>query len=151
MQVTYKTPQTEDGRVTAVTRDTDGKLLIDLEFHLSRDFRDRVQGRTEHILFAARSRIARLGINIHPLTKTPEISGHRAYLKAGVQTLVSSYGIEKFLGDLILPGLLAGRLVFCDPERRLTSEQVFEAYTQNAYQLPARFSIDSFGRITLQP
>jgi predicted Rossmann-fold nucleotide-binding protein len=150
MLVTYKTPQTEDGRVTAVTRDTDGNLLIDLEFTLPSYFRDRIQGRGEHILFAARSRIARLGINIQPTARTVEVAGSRAYLRARVQTFVSSYGIARYLDQLFLPGLLAGRLVFCDPERRLTSEQVYEAYAEHAFQLPARFSIDSLGRVTLQ-
>jgi predicted Rossmann-fold nucleotide-binding protein len=151
MLVTYKTPQTEDGRITAVTRDTDGKLLIDLEFSLPSYFRERIQGHTAQIIFAARSRIARLGINIQPTARAPEISGSKAYLRARVQTFISSYGIEPLLEQLFLPGLLAGRLVFCDPERRLTSEQVYEAYTQHAFQLPARFSIDSRGRVTLQP
>jgi len=150
MFTTYRAPQTEDGCITEVQHAPRGGLLLQVEFQLDREFLDELDGRRDGIQFAARSRIARLGIDIRPRGK-PEIEGDRATLLVTARAAVASYQLHELLEKVFLPDLPVGRLVYCKPERRLTSEQAFQAYTDNDFKLPAAFSIDADGRFSIQP
>lgn len=150
MYVTYQAPQTEDGRIVEVCKRSDAELLIQAEFELPEALRDKVGEPDMEVQFSSRSRIARLGIDILPEGEI-QFEGKVALLTAVVRSVVASYGIEELLERVFLRGLRVGRLVFCDRRRRLTSSEIYEEYSRNAFKLPAAFSIDSAGRFTIQP
>ncbi len=146
----YIAPQTPDGRITAVRPGESGGVGIDIAFPVSPAFRAQIQGREAEVIFAARSRIARLGIDVAP---TSELAwdGDRLCLAAEVTCSVPAYGVEPFLAGVLKPGVRVGRLVFCPAERRLGSDEVDRALLENELQLPAAYSIDYEGRFRIRP
>ena len=143
-------PESKDGRIIDVQPDGDQRLMIRIEFPLWRSFRELAPQHSDHIRFAARSRLARLGIDISPVGGI-ELEEDRAYLNASVRAVISSYNIGHLLKGVFLRDLLVGRLTICPPEARLSSEQLYEAYSGHAFQLPADFSIASDGMFTIHP
>jgi hypothetical protein len=55
------------------------------------------------------------------------------------------------LKDYFTEGLPVGRLVFCDPDALLTSDQVLEAIDKAELKLPASTTISSHGNIVIAP
>ena len=145
----YVTPQTDDGWVTKVEPGPGKSLAIEIEFPITPDFLDQVKDRLPEIVFASRSRLARLGIDVRPTT-TLVRDGAAIRMSASVQAIIRAYGIDKHLTSLVLTGLKVGRLVFCPRERRLSSEQVYQEVIDHNLQLPASFSIDSEGRFNIR-
>ncbi len=143
----FYTPQTEDGRATSVANDAPGRLTLDVEFPVSAEFASRAAGDHQNVRFVPRSRIARLGISIaaaSPIT----FSEGRAFIRATADAVVTEYEIEPILIQLLLPGVEVGRLVYCDPAKRLSAEQVYAASLNHEFQLPAHFTIDNNGDVT---
>jgi len=145
----YVTPQTDDGWVTKVAAGPKGLLSIDVEFPVSPEFLDQVKDRLPELVFASRSRLARLGIEVRPVTPL-ERDGKALRMSATVQSVIKGYNVAQHLPELVLQGLKVGRLVFCPEERRLSSEKVYDEVVAHALQLPASFSIDREGRFNIQ-
>ncbi len=145
----YVTPQTDDGWVTKVEAGPGKLLSIDVEFPVSIEFLDQVKDRLPELVFASRSRLARLGIEVRPVTPLQR-DGKALRMSATVQSVIRGYPVAQHLPDLVLQGLKVGRLVFCPEERRLSSEKVYEEVVAHALQLPASFSIDREGRFNIQ-
>ena len=150
MLIRYETPETDDGRVVSVDHTADGLINVELHFNIPDSFRERSDRLWEHVRFVTRSRLARLGINVRPVAPL-KIGGGSASLRATVDALVQSYPVKKYLSRLIVSGLRVGRLVLCDPARRLTGDAVYQATIDHAFQLPAPVSIDAEGRVTIRP
>lgn len=150
MTFVFQAPHTEDGRIVDVSHDGNGRMQFVAEFNLGDDFLRRVDGRIEEVEFAARSRIARLGIDIVPEGDIT-VRGNTARMHASARAVVRAYRVEDFLRDVFLPGVAVGRLVFCNREKRLASSDVYEAYTKHEFQLPAAFSIEATGGFTIRP
>ena len=146
----YAAPQTPDGRLVSAHPDGSGGLRVEMAFPVPPALRGLIEGREEFLVFAARSRIARLGIDIAP-TRERTWDGDQLLLAARIRATVRAYGVEPLLADVLVPGVRAGRLVFCPPERRLDSEEIDLALTQNELQLPAAYSIDQDGRFRIRP
>ncbi|MBN2885085.1 MAG: hypothetical protein JXM75_00055, partial [Chromatiaceae bacterium] len=146
----YATPETSDGWITRVLDADEQGFLIEACFMLSADFRARVAGRVEDLVFAARSRLARMGINILPVG-TPDVSGERCALPLRLTAAIRSFGIGAHLERIVVPGLRVGRLVFCPMDKRLDSEAIHRLIRDNALQVPAGFSLDSRGYLILRP
>ncbi|MDA1194514.1 MAG: LOG family protein [Planctomycetota bacterium] len=146
----YAAPQTPDGRIVAVRPTPGGGWSIDIRFTPDEALRARVVGRERELIFAARSRLARLGIDIVPAGPLTW-DGDSLALTATVRTTVISYGVEPLLGAVLLPGVRAGRLVFCPAEERLDSGAIDDALVRNELQLPASYSIDHDGRFRVRP
>jgi predicted Rossmann-fold nucleotide-binding protein len=146
----YQAPQTPDGRILAVDAASGRGLRVEVGFPVPGAFRDLVKGREDEIVFAARSRIARLGINVAPTTALTWEAG-QLHLAAEVTANVSAYDIEDLLPDVLLPGVRVGRLVFCPDELRLSSEEIDRALLDNELQLPAAYSIDHEGKFRIRP
>ncbi len=146
----YAAPQTPDGELLTVRPVGADTFRIEVGFRVPAALAPVVQGRERDLVFAARSRLARLGINVRPLSALAW-DGPRLVLAAEVRALVRSYGVGPLLGGVLLPGLPVGRLVFCPPEHRLTAEQIDQAVQDNALQLPASYSIDHAGRFRIRP
>ncbi len=146
----YATPETDDGWITAV-RGRDGEaLLVEARFALPLPFRSLVRGRESELLFAARSRLARLGINITPLDE-PKFNGRYCDLRLSVVAAIRAYGMAEHLDCLVAPGLRVGRLVFCSNASRLGSTEIHDLIRDNQIQVPAGFSLNANGYLILRP
>ncbi len=146
----YAAPQTPDGRIVAVRPAANGDLSIDIAFPVDAALRSLIEGREAEVIFAARSRLARLGIDILPASPLAW-DGDELGLSATVHATVKSYGVAPILATALLPGVRAGRLVFCPTDRRLDSEAIDRALLANELQLPAAYSIDADGRFRIRP
>ena len=147
----YVAPQTPDGRISSVLPRTNGDLEIEIAFPVPADLVAQIKGREAELVFAARSRLARLGINVAPTTPLIWGEGNTLHTHALVTANVKAYGVEPLLGKVLLPGVRVGRLVFCPAENRLSSEEVDRAVLENELQLPAAYSIDFEGRFRIRP
>ncbi|MEM7305689.1 MAG: LOG family protein [Planctomycetota bacterium] len=146
----FKTPQTEDGMVIATRRLETDDLEVDVSIPISPEFSAMVRGRGQDLVFAARSRLARLGVEVVP-TSAVKLDEREAFVTARVSATLDAYDVARHLNDVFLPGLAVGRLVFCPEERRLSSEELFEEAKNHHLQLPRDFSIDSNGRFIIRP
>ncbi len=145
--------QTPDGwieRATPLVEGDTSAFLVRAVVPVSDEVRPWFNGGPGEIVFAARSRLARLGINVQP-TGPAVLEGRQATFDAVVQATVRAYDVGRFLPELLVPGLRVGRFVVCPRERRLTSEQVDELVQQHHIQLPRNYSIDGAGRFRIRP
>ena len=149
--VRYETPETPDGVIRKVREGSaDGRALeVEIEFKVSKEFKARCEQSEKSVAFAARSRIARLGIDVEPTTKV-EFDNGRARMSARLTANVREYGLDQFLDRLMVPGLKLGRLVLCPEENRLSSEEIYSSLERNEFQLPSGFSIGADGSFTIQ-
>lgn len=146
----YATPQTGDGWITAV-RGRDGEsLVLEARFALPAHFRSLVRGREAELLFAARSRLARLGINITPLD-APRFNGRCCDLTLSAVAAIRAYRMAEHLVRLAVPGLRVGRLVLCPRNDRLDSNEIHRLIRDNEIQVPSGFSLDAHGYLILRP
>jgi predicted Rossmann-fold nucleotide-binding protein len=151
-RVRYATPETPDGVIRDVRHGSDEgtpSVEVDIEFRVSKDFKSRCQGAGQSVAFAARSRIARLGIDVEP-TGNIVFDNGVAHLTARLSANVREYGLDRFLGALIVPGLKLGRLVLCPEENQLSSDEIYSSLERNEFQLPSGFSIGADGSFTIQ-
>lgn len=149
--IRYQTPETPDGVIRKVEFAPNGMpaVNVEIEFRVSREFRSRCDGTAKSVAFAARSRIARLGIDVEP-TSEIQFENGRAMMSAKLTPNVREYGIDRFLDCLIVPGLKLGRLVLVREENQLSSEEIYSSLERNEFQLPSGFSIDAEGSFTIQ-
>ncbi len=146
----YATPETDDGWITTLHGRDGDDLLVEARFTLPRRFRELVRDRESELIFAARSRLARLGINITPLGE-PEFNGHACNLRLRVVAAIHAYGMAEHLERLVVPGLRVGRLAFCPQDSRLSSTEIHGLIRDNQLQVPAGFSLDAHGYLILRP
>lgn len=148
----YATPETGDGWITTITDADadDAGFLVEARFAISSRFRALVKGRETALVFAARSRLARIGINICALEE-PVFSAEHCTLRLQVVAAIRSFGIAEHLRHIVVPGLRVGRLVFCPEDNRLHSTAIHALIRSNEIQVPAGFSVDSNGYLILRP
>ena len=146
----YATPETDDGWITETHGREGDALVVSARFSLPGRFRDLVRGREAELVFAARSRMARLGINITPLGE-PACNGHHCDLRLAVVAAIHAYGMAEHLERLVVPGLRVGRLVYCPRDTRLSSREIHDLIRDNQIQVPAGFSLDANGYLILRP
>lgn len=146
----YATPETGDGWITHLISSDDTGFVVAARFSISQAFRALAGGREADLVFAARSRLARLGINILPLG-TPDFDGDYCDLQLRILAAIHSYGIAAHLERIVVPGLRVGRLVFCPADNRLDSAAVHALIRSNRLQVPAGFSLDGNGYLIIRP
>ncbi|RKT43435.1 LOG family protein [Thiocapsa rosea] len=146
----YATPETGDGWITALVGTDEEGFRVEARFAISQRFRALVKGRESDLVFAARSRLARIGINICPLDE-PLFNGDHCTLQLQVVSAIHSFGIAEHLQHIVVPGLRVGRLVFCPQDNRLDSAAIHALIQANEIQVPAGFSVDSNGYLILRP
>jgi hypothetical protein len=146
----FRTPQTADGVVTAARLQEDGELEVDVRIPIRAEFGAMVSGRVQDLVFAARSRMARLGIEAVPVSEVA-LDRREANVTVRVSAMLEEYDVARHLPEVFLPGLAVGRLVFCPEERRLSSEELFLEASRHSLQLPRDFSIDANGRFIIRP
>ncbi len=146
----YTTPETDDGWITHVTDTEETSFVVAARFPISAAFRALAGGRETDLVFAARSRLARIGINILPLG-TPAFNGRHCDIELRILAAIRSYGIAAYLERIVVPGLRVGRLVFCPEDNRLDSARIHGLIRDNSLQVPAGFSIDGNGHLIIRP
>lgn len=146
----YETPETGDGWITRIVGSDDDGFVVAARFPIPPSFRDLVGGRLADLVFAARSRLARLGINILPLGD-PDFDHDHCDLELRIVAAIHSYGIAAHLERIVVPGLRVGRLVFCPTDTRLGSAEIHRLIQDNQLQVPAGFSLDGNGYLILRP
>ncbi|MBK1716455.1 LOG family protein [Thiocystis violacea] len=146
----YATPETADGWITHLLAMDDEGFVVAARFAISPAFRRLVGGREADLVFAARSRLARMGINILPLGE-PDLNGDHCDIQLRILAAIRSYGIAAHLERIVVPGLRVGRLVFCPTDNRLDSAGIHRLIRDNSLQVPAGFSLDGHGYLILRP
>ena len=120
--------QSDDGIITTVLNSNSRTITFETTFGLNDQLIERLKSQTEDIVFSERSRIARLGVQIkcEPPTEA-DLRGDRITLQQVASPVIPGYPGLKVLREFITLGLPVGRLVFCDPDALLTSDEVLEA------------------------
>jgi len=144
--------QSEDGVISRVLDVNSQSMTFETTFELSEELIDQLKDQPEHIVFSERSRIARLGIQIKCDPPTADsLKGNTITLTQVASAVIAGYAGLEELKDLFTLGLPVGRLVFCDPEALLSSDEVLEAIDRSELKLPASTTISSDGSIVIAP
>ena len=144
--------QSEDGVITRILDMNDQSVAFQTTFGLNADLVDEFKNRPEHIVFSERSRIARLGLQIkcNP-PGADSLEGDKITLNLEASAVIPGYPRLDEFKDLIALGLPVGRLVFCDPEALLSSDEVLRAIERAELKLPESTAISSDGSIVIAP
>jgi hypothetical protein len=117
--------QSEDGLISRITAADHRSIAFETTFGLSEEMIDQLKNQPEHVVFSERSRIARLGIQIKCDPPTADsIKGGRITLSLVASAVIPGYPGLTEMKDLFSIGLPVGRLVFCDPDALLSSDEV---------------------------
>ena len=144
--------QSEDGLITKVIDANEQAITFEAAFGLSEELVEQLKNQPEHIVFSERSRIARLGIQIE--SDPPEIDNletDKITLTLVASSVIAGYPGLNEIKDFFSLGLPVGRLVFCDPETLLSSDEVLEAIERAELKLPESTTISSDGSIVIAP
>jgi len=144
--------QSEDGIISRILDVNTQSLTFEATFGLSGEMIDQLNRQSEHVVFSERSRIARLGIQVKcDPPRSDSLQGSKITLPLVASAVIAGYpGLEE-MKDLFTLGLPVGRLVFCDPEALLSSDEVLEAINRAELKLPASTTISSDGSIVIAP
>jgi predicted Rossmann-fold nucleotide-binding protein len=144
--------QSEDGIISEVIDVNSQSMTFQTTFGLSEELIDELKNRPEHIVFSERSRIARLGIQIKcDPPSADSLQGDKITLTQVASAVIAGYPGLSELKDFFTLGLPVGRLVFCDPEALLSSDEVLESINRAELKLPASTTISSDGSIVIAP
>ncbi len=144
--------QSDDGHILKVLSHEADSITFQSAFGLSRHMIQRLESHPEHIVFSERSRIARLGVQItsEPFSMA-QLKGDLLILTQTASAAIPGYpGLDQ-LRAFFDQGLPVGRMVFCDPEALLGSEEVMAAIERSVLKLPASTAISSDGSIVIAP
>jgi predicted Rossmann-fold nucleotide-binding protein len=144
--------QSDDGIITKVVKANSRVVTFQTTFGLNDQLIERLKNQSEHIVFSERSRIARLGVQIKCEPPSADaLAGDRITLTQVATPVIPDYpGLNELLEFFTL-GLPVGRLVFCDPEALLTSDEVLSAIERSELKLPASTTISADGSIVITP
>jgi len=144
--------QSGDGIITRVLATNKKTIAFETAFRLSDAFMERFRDQPEHLVFSERSRIARLGINIQcEPARVDHLERDTLILRLEASSAIPGYPSISELKGFFSQGLPVGRLVFCNPEALLTSEEVLEAIDRSELKLPASTTVSSDGSILISP
>jgi predicted Rossmann-fold nucleotide-binding protein len=144
--------QSDDGVIVKVLDQSATEIRFQSSFGLSPHMIERLNSQPEHILFSERSRIARLGLQIISDPPTADqLEGDEVVVTQTASAAISGYPALNQLGAFFVPGLPVGRMVYCDPDALLSSEQVMAAIERAELKLPASTAISSDGSIVIAP
>ncbi len=97
-RVAYLTPESSDGTVTRVLSRDDGGLRVEVVCAISAAFRAAVAGDLGRVIFASRSRLARLGVEVSPDAPL-ELRDDHVRLEARVTAVVREYDLADRLPE----------------------------------------------------
>ncbi|MGD9214436.1 MAG: LOG family protein [Desulfobacteraceae bacterium] len=144
--------QSDDGVIINVLEKKENRITFQSAFGLSRHMVQLLREQPEQIVFSERSRIARLGIQI---TGDPpaidKLDGYELVITQTASAVIPGYPALDRLDSFFVQGLPVGRMVFCDPDSLLSSEEVMAAIERAELKLPASTAISSDGSIVIAP
>ena len=144
--------QSQDGQIIEVIEDGPHAIQFKTAFGLSDYMIRRLKAHPEHIVFSERSRIARLGIQIaSELPVIEQLEGHRLVLTQTATSVIPGYPDLEQVRPFFDRGFQVGRLVYCDPDMLLSSEELMTAIEKAELKLPASTAISSDGSILIAP
>jgi predicted Rossmann-fold nucleotide-binding protein len=144
--------QSDDGIITKVVNANSRVMTFQTTFGLNDQLIERLKSQSEHIVFSERSRIARLGVQIKCEPPSADaLAGDRITLTQVATPVIPNYPGLSELREFFTLGLPVGRLVFCDPEALLTSDEVLAAIERSELKLPASTTISADGSILIAP
>ena len=144
--------QTNDGIITEVLESTESHLTFYASFKLTSRLIDKLKQSPQHFIYSERSRIARLGVQIISENFTVQnLEKEVITLKFKAWQAIKGYPGLDMLKDFFSVGFPVGRLVFCDPDALMSSDQVLEAIEKAEIKLPASTTISSDGSIVIAP
>ena len=144
--------QSDDGHIVKVLSENGNQITFQSAFGLSQHMIRQLKDNPEHLVFSERSRIARLGVQITCDPPTlDQLDGDLLFLTQTASAAIPGYpGLDQ-LRTFFDEGLPVGRMVFCDPNALLTSEEVMAAVDRAELKLPASAAISSDGSIVIAP
>ncbi len=144
--------QSDDGLITKILEKRENQITFQSAFGLSSHMIERLTDQPEHLVFSERSRIARLGVQItHEPPSVDQLEGDCLVMVQTASAVIPEYpGLDR-LETFFAEGLPVGRMVYCDPESLLTSEEVMAAIDRAELKLPASTAISSDGSIVIAP
>lgn len=145
----YFTPHTPDGIIEAIHFDAPGLFRCTARFAMPEAFRRRIDHGAS-ALFAARSRICRLGIAVNPAAEVRYESDH-CHIELRGRSLIPSYQLEPLLPECLVPGVGIGRLVACDPADRCTADEIHASLGARELLLPRGYSLNADGAVEFAP
>ena len=120
--------QSGDGLISRVNSVSAQAITFEATFGLSPELIEQLREQPEHIVFSERSRIARLGVQLKcDLPGADSLQGDKITLSLIASAVIPGYPGLGEIKDFFTLGLPVGRLVFCDPEALLSSDEVLEA------------------------
>jgi predicted Rossmann-fold nucleotide-binding protein len=144
--------QSDDGIIAKVVKANSRAITFQTTFGLNDQLIERLKNQSEHIVFSERSRIARLGVQVKCEPPSADaLEGDRVTLTLVASPVIPGYPGLNALRDFFTLGLPVGRLVFCDPEALLTSDEVLEANERSQLKLPESTTISADGSIVIAP
>ena len=144
--------QSDDGLISKVINADSHTITFEAVFGLSNELIDQLKKQPEHIVFSERSRIARLGIQIQcEPPGSDDLTGDKITLRLVASSVISGYPKLNEIKDFFSLGLPVGRLVFCDPDALLDSDEVLAAIERAELKLPESTTISSDGSIVIAP
>ncbi|MBW2429610.1 MAG: LOG family protein [Deltaproteobacteria bacterium] len=144
--------QSEDGVITKVYDANARSIAFEATFGLGQELIEQLKNQPEHIVFSERSRIARLGIQIKCDPPGADgLEGDKITLSLVASAVISGYPGLNEIKDFFSLGLPIGRLVFCDPDALLSSDEVLAAIERADLKLPESTTISSDGSIVIAP
>lgn len=145
----YFTPSTPDGVISDIRFTGPGQFACTAQFDVPDAFRRRIETGSKAV-FAARSRICRLGISISP-AGAPVIEGNRATLNLKGRAIIASYQLTSLLQPCLVPGVGIGRLVACDPTQLCGANEAHQALVERKLLLPRGYSLRADGSVEFSP
>jgi predicted Rossmann-fold nucleotide-binding protein len=144
--------QSEDGVISRILDVNNRTIRFQTTCGLNEVLVAELKNRPEHIVFSERSRIARLGLQIKcDPPDANSLKGDTITLSLAASAVIPGYpGLDEFK-DFFTLGLPVGRLVFCDPEALLSSDEVLAAIERAELKLPESTTISSDGSIVIAP
>ena len=154
--------QSSDGIITKVFHSTEQSISFEAAFTLSEELKERLQEsesfidsltlQDDPLIFSERSRIARLGIQISGESpKLGKLEHNTLALSMTASHVIPGYPGLEILQDFFSPGFPIGRLIFCEPEALLNSDEVLAALEQGSLKLPDSTTISNDGTILIKP
>lgn len=153
--------KSSDGIITKVFHSTDTVVSFEATFTLSEELMDRFVALrplehltlpTDPLIFSERSRIARLGIQISGEDpKLGRLEGNNLTLAMSASRVIPGYPGLDVLKEFFDIGFPVGRLIYCDPEALLSSDEVLTALNQGDLKLSNSTTISSDGTILIRP
>jgi predicted Rossmann-fold nucleotide-binding protein len=144
--------QTRDGCIVEILDASDDHLDVLISFALDARFATVLQCEPDAVVFSARSRLARLGINVRPASR-PRLEPGKgcALMQATIRPWVFADTVWPICREFMLTELAVGRLLFAPEDCRLGAAEVYDGYRRNRFKLPAGFSITNNGCVVIPP